>query len=190
MSILGTRVVRTEDPRLLTAGGTYVDDLRVPELLGAARATFIRSPVAHALIAGLDLSAARAAPGVVAVFTARDLDDLPPPPPDDGTGSEGAPIPIDMPATPPRIWAVMSAAGRPGRTGPGDRGPTRRRRASGDGAVRERLGGDRAAPDGGDRGGGQQPHPDADRALIHVERGLVDVEVLAGPRDAGAQPGQ
>ena len=38
MSILGTRVVRIEDPRLLTAGGTYVDDVRVPELLGAAPA--------------------------------------------------------------------------------------------------------------------------------------------------------
>ncbi len=44
MSILGTRVVRIEDPRLLTAGGTYVDDLRVPELAGAARVTFVRSP--------------------------------------------------------------------------------------------------------------------------------------------------
>ncbi len=36
MSILGTRVIRTEDPRLLTAGGVYVDDLRTPELNGAA----------------------------------------------------------------------------------------------------------------------------------------------------------
>jgi aerobic carbon-monoxide dehydrogenase large subunit len=97
MSILGTRVVRTEDPRLLTAGGTYVDDLRVPELTGAGRATFVRSPVAHAMITGLDTSAALAAPGVVAVFTAQDLDDLPPPPPDDGTGpggSETAPVPL------------------------------------------------------------------------------------------------
>jgi CO dehydrogenase flavoprotein C-terminal domain len=42
MSILGTRVVRTEDPRLLTAGGTYTDDLRLPELAGAARVTFVR----------------------------------------------------------------------------------------------------------------------------------------------------
>src|SRR6185436_7692271 len=50
MSILGTRVVRIEDPRLLTAGGTYVEDVRVPELLGAARVTFVRSPHAHALI--------------------------------------------------------------------------------------------------------------------------------------------
>jgi carbon-monoxide dehydrogenase large subunit len=78
VSILGTRVVRTEDPRLLTAGGIYVDDLRLPELEGAARVTFVRSPVAHALITGFDVSAATGAPGVVAVLTASDADDLPP----------------------------------------------------------------------------------------------------------------
>ncbi len=44
MSILGTRVIRTEDPRLLTAGGVYVDDLRTPELERAASVTFVRSP--------------------------------------------------------------------------------------------------------------------------------------------------
>ena len=55
MSILGTRVVRTEDPALLTLGGMYVDDLREPELAGAARVTFVRSPVAHALITGICL---------------------------------------------------------------------------------------------------------------------------------------
>jgi aerobic carbon-monoxide dehydrogenase large subunit len=78
VSILGTRVVRTEDPRLLTAGGIYVDDLRLPELAGAARVTFVRSPLAHALITGIDASAALEAPGVVAVLTARDAGDLPP----------------------------------------------------------------------------------------------------------------
>ena len=80
MSIVGTRVVRTEDPRLLTAGGIYVDDLRLPELTGAARVTFVRSPLAHALITGIDVSAAREEPGVVAVLTAKDIDDLPAPP--------------------------------------------------------------------------------------------------------------
>jgi carbon-monoxide dehydrogenase large subunit len=80
MSIVGTRVVRTEDPRLLTAGGTYVDDLRVPELTRALRLTFVRSPLAHALITGIDVSAALGEPGVVAVLTAKDLDDLPSPP--------------------------------------------------------------------------------------------------------------
>ena len=78
MSILGTRVVRTEDPRLLTEGGRYTDDLRLPELDGAVRATFVRSPVAHARITGIDAGAALASPGVVAVLTAADLDDIPP----------------------------------------------------------------------------------------------------------------
>ncbi len=88
-------MVRTEDPRLLTVGGTYVDDLREPELAQAARVTFVRSPIAHALITGIDVSAAREAPGVVAVLTATDLDDLPPPPPDSGlTGTEGLPFPL------------------------------------------------------------------------------------------------
>jgi aerobic carbon-monoxide dehydrogenase large subunit len=102
MSILGTRVLRTEDPRLLTFGGTYVDDLRVPELTGAARVTFVRSPLAHALITGIDASAAREAPGVIAVLTAADLTDLPPPPPDDG-GSEAAPLPLGGPWAEPLL---------------------------------------------------------------------------------------
>src|SRR5260221_556165 len=104
MSILGTRVVRTEDPRLLTAGGTYVDDLRVPELAQAARVTFVRSPVAHAAITGIDVSAAKDAPGVVAVLTVADMDDLPPPPPDSGlTGTEGAPLPFGGPWAEPLL---------------------------------------------------------------------------------------
>ncbi|HEY2509101.1 MAG TPA: xanthine dehydrogenase family protein molybdopterin-binding subunit [Streptosporangiaceae bacterium] len=97
MSILGTRVVRTEDPRLLTAGGTYVDDLREPELARAARVTFVRSPLAHALITGIDTSAALKAPGVIAVLTAADMDDLPPPPPPPAEGEgpgESAPVPL------------------------------------------------------------------------------------------------
>jgi aerobic carbon-monoxide dehydrogenase large subunit len=98
MSILGTRVVRIEDPRLLTAGGTYVDDLRVPQLMGAARVTFVRSHHSHALITGVDASAALAAPGVVAVLTYQDIDDIPPPPPlpEGGPppGSEAAPLPM------------------------------------------------------------------------------------------------
>ena len=81
MSIMGTRVVRTEDPRLLTVGGTYVDDLKTPELSGAAQVTIVRSPVAHANITGIDVSAAREHPGVVAVLTADDLDDVAPPGP-------------------------------------------------------------------------------------------------------------
>jgi carbon-monoxide dehydrogenase large subunit len=98
MSILGTRVIRTEDPRLLTAGGVYVDDLRTPELTGAARLTFVRSPVGHARITGIDTSAAATEPGVVAVLTATDMDDLPPPPPyDEANAGEGGPAPMGGP---------------------------------------------------------------------------------------------
>src|SRR5579863_3778280 len=80
MSIMGTRVIRTEDPRLLTTGGVYVDDLRTPELSVAARLTFVRSPVAHARITGIDTSEALSEPGVIAVLTVQDMDDLAPPP--------------------------------------------------------------------------------------------------------------
>jgi carbon-monoxide dehydrogenase large subunit len=66
MSILGFRVVRTGDPRLLTAGGPYTDDLRLPELAGALRVTFVRGPVAHAGITGIDTKAVLDSRGVVA----------------------------------------------------------------------------------------------------------------------------
>lgn len=81
MSILGTRVVRKEDPRLLTVGATYLDDLRVDELTGAAHVTYVRSPLAHARINGVDTAEALAQPGVLAVLTSDDLDDVPAPPP-------------------------------------------------------------------------------------------------------------
>ncbi|MDP9430308.1 MAG: xanthine dehydrogenase family protein molybdopterin-binding subunit [Actinomycetota bacterium] len=80
MSILGTRVVRTEDPLFLTRGATYTDDLVDDRLVGAVHATFVRSPVAHGRVLSVDASAAREAPGVVAVVTAADLGDLPPVP--------------------------------------------------------------------------------------------------------------
>ena len=73
VSILGNRVRRTEDPRLLTAGGTYVEDIA---LEGAAWLTYVRSPHAHARITGIDVTAASASPGVLAVFTADDLAEL------------------------------------------------------------------------------------------------------------------
>ncbi len=70
MSILGNRVVRREDPALLTVGGTYVDDIRAD---GAAHAVFVRSMVAHGRIVGIDASEARSAPGVLDVVTGADL---------------------------------------------------------------------------------------------------------------------
>ncbi len=73
MSILGTRVLRTEDPRFLTTGGVYTEDLTDERLAGACHVFFVRSPVAHARISRIDKSAALEAPGVLAVYTAEDL---------------------------------------------------------------------------------------------------------------------
>jgi carbon-monoxide dehydrogenase large subunit len=81
MSILGTRVVRVEDPVFLTQGGTYTDDLTDERLAGALHVTFVRSTLAHARITEIDVSAARAAPGVIAVVTAVDFAELAPIPP-------------------------------------------------------------------------------------------------------------
>jgi aerobic carbon-monoxide dehydrogenase large subunit len=102
MSIMGTRVIRTEDPRLLTVGGVYVDDLRTPELNRAARLTFVRSPLAHARINGIDASEALREPGVAAVLTAADMDDLAPPPPGSGEW-DGSPAPLGGPWVEPLL---------------------------------------------------------------------------------------
>ena len=63
-------VLRKEDVRFLTGQGRYIDDA-APE--GALHAVFLRSPVAHARVLSIDVSDAAGAPGVVAVFTARDF---------------------------------------------------------------------------------------------------------------------
>jgi carbon-monoxide dehydrogenase large subunit len=68
---LSQSVRRKEDVRFLTGHGRYIDDV-APD--GALHAAFLRSPVAHARIAALDVDAARSAPGVAAVFTAADLE--------------------------------------------------------------------------------------------------------------------
>ena len=81
MSILGTRVLRTEDPKFLTTGGVYTEDVVDDRLTGACHVFFVRSPLAHARINGIDASAALATPGVLAVYTAADLAELPAIPP-------------------------------------------------------------------------------------------------------------
>jgi aerobic carbon-monoxide dehydrogenase large subunit len=73
--IVGARIKRTEDPRLLTGLGAYTDDREVTRALHTA---FRRSDQSHARIRAIDCAAARAAPGVVAVFTAEDLADVKP----------------------------------------------------------------------------------------------------------------
>ncbi len=68
--LIGKRVVRNEDPRLLTGHAQFVDDVRLPGMLHAA---FLRSEYAHARLLKVDVSKARQHEGVVAVFTAEDM---------------------------------------------------------------------------------------------------------------------
>ena len=70
MSILGNRVLRREDPKFLTVGGTYVADLDLP---GSAHLTFVRSSMAHARVTRVDTSEAASMPGVIGVYTNDDL---------------------------------------------------------------------------------------------------------------------
>lgn len=67
---IGRPLPRREDERLLRGQGRYVDDLDVPGVVDAA---FLRSPVAHARIRGIDVEEARQQPGVLAVFTGDDV---------------------------------------------------------------------------------------------------------------------
>lgn len=77
MSMIGNRVVRKEDPQLLTSGGLFVDDLGPSDAL---HLTFVRSTVAHAMLTDVDVDEARSMPGVVAVHTAASLGLAPLPP--------------------------------------------------------------------------------------------------------------
>jgi carbon-monoxide dehydrogenase large subunit len=70
-SVIGDAPRRREDARFVTGGGAYLDDLRFD---GLVHAVVLRSPHAHARIAGIDVAAARAAPGVLAVLTGADAD--------------------------------------------------------------------------------------------------------------------
>ena len=72
-SILGTRVQRKEDPKFLTSGGVYADDVDDPRLAGAAQAVYVRSTVAHGTIESIDIDAALEMPGVLAIHTAESL---------------------------------------------------------------------------------------------------------------------
>jgi len=63
---VGARLKRPDDPRLLTGRGRYLDDLTLPRM---AHVAFVRSPHAHAAIAGIEYDAARGGPGVLAVLT-------------------------------------------------------------------------------------------------------------------------
>ncbi|MBI0299229.1 xanthine dehydrogenase family protein molybdopterin-binding subunit [Streptomyces sp. PRKS01-29] len=69
--LVGRSVARREDPRLLSGRGRFVDDIELPGML---HAQFVRSTVAHGTITEIDLSRVRQVPGVLAAFTAADLE--------------------------------------------------------------------------------------------------------------------
>ncbi len=71
-TLFGSGIKRREDPRLITGSATYTDDVKLP---GMVYAMFVRSPYAHARIKSIDVAAARKAPGVVAVYTGKDVKD-------------------------------------------------------------------------------------------------------------------
>jgi carbon-monoxide dehydrogenase large subunit len=68
---IGQKVKRTEDPRLIQGLAHYVDDI---ELAGTLHVAILRSPYAHAKINSINVTAAQNAPGVVAVYTGKDVD--------------------------------------------------------------------------------------------------------------------
>ena len=71
--LVGQSVTRVEDDRLLIGNGRYIADLEPDGVLHAA---FLRSPLAHARIKSIDVTAARRAPGVTAVYTGADMERL------------------------------------------------------------------------------------------------------------------
>jgi carbon-monoxide dehydrogenase large subunit len=77
MGYVGQRIKRTEDPRLIKGLAHYVDDIKLPETLYVS---FVRSVYAHARINGIETSEALKAPGVVAIYTGKDVATLGPVP--------------------------------------------------------------------------------------------------------------
>jgi len=85
-NIIGTRLLRREDPPLLTGEAKFTNDLNIP---GALHLSVLRSPFAHAKIKSIDVSAALKIAGVVAVYTGKDLQ-----------SAWAAPMPCAWPVTP------------------------------------------------------------------------------------------
>lgn len=69
-TLIGSAVSRREDPRLITGNATYTDDIQLPGMLYAA---VLRSPWAHARVGNIDVARARELPGVVAVYTGKEV---------------------------------------------------------------------------------------------------------------------
>jgi carbon-monoxide dehydrogenase large subunit len=74
MSLVGAKVLRKEDPRLLTGTGQFVDDISPT---GCTFASFVMSTEAHALVTAIDVRRAMAIEGVIAVLTAEDFAEYP-----------------------------------------------------------------------------------------------------------------
>lgn len=72
--VFGSAIKRREDPKLITGKAKYTDDLQLPNL---AHCAILRSPYAHARIVNIDASAARSMDGLIAVYTADDINDIP-----------------------------------------------------------------------------------------------------------------
>src|ERR1700674_3964156 len=72
-TMIGAKIHRREDPRLVTGRGRFVDDMQPTRVLHAA---FVRSPYGHARVKKIELTKAVKAPGVVAVYTARDFEGI------------------------------------------------------------------------------------------------------------------
>ena len=89
--LVGTRVKRREDPRLIQGKATYVDDIKLP---GMHHMAFKRSDVAHGIIRNIDVSAAAAMPGVKLVMTGAELKEI------------LGPMPIGTPFPSPDHYAV------------------------------------------------------------------------------------
>ncbi|HEX8005374.1 MAG TPA: molybdopterin cofactor-binding domain-containing protein, partial [Trebonia sp.] len=103
--LIGQAIVRREDRPLITGRGRFTDDVALPGML---HAFVVRSPVAHARITAMDMSAAREAPGVAAVFTAADLEGVGPMP-----GGEGLPPGSRNPEFPVLAAEKVLWAGQP-----------------------------------------------------------------------------
>ena len=91
---IGQPVRRFEDKRLLTGFGRFQHDVDLP---GQAHGYVLRSPHAHARIRAIDLAAARAAPGVLAIYTGEDLATA-------GLGTMGVPFQRKRPDGSPMFW--------------------------------------------------------------------------------------
>jgi carbon-monoxide dehydrogenase large subunit len=76
-TLVGKRIRRREDPRLITGTATYVEDIQMP---GMHHAAIVRSPYASAKIRSIHTDLAAAAPGVIAVFTGKDTEKVGPVP--------------------------------------------------------------------------------------------------------------